>query len=127
MIVYPKQHKTNMTRKEAIDILNKSINSGSKIPWDRIVEAVEFAIQALSVSLPSDLDKAAEKHIRKVRDTPGWDWTTQDIAEAFKAGAEWMAEQGATLKVTDDTTWGEVNDYIHRNCDGAKEIQIRKK
>lgn len=78
-------------------------------------------------SLPSDLDEAAEKHIRKVRDTPGWDWTTQDIAEAFKAGAEWMAKQGATLKVTDDTTWGEVNDFIHRNCDGAKEIQIRKK
>lgn len=48
-------------------------------------------------------------------------------ANAFKAGAKWMAGQGVTLKVTDDTTWGEVNDFIHRNCDGVKEIQIRKK
>ena len=40
-----------------------------------------------------DLEEAADDHIRKVVDAaghPGWDWGTQDIADAFKAGAEWM-------------------------------------
>lgn len=40
-----------------------------------------------------DLEEAADDHIRKVVDAaghPGWDWETQDIADAFKAGAEWM-------------------------------------
>ena len=40
-----------------------------------------------------DLKKAADDHIRRVTDAaghPGWDWETQDIAEAFKAGAEWQ-------------------------------------
>lgn len=43
-----------------------------------------------------DLEKAADNHIRKVVDAaghPGWDWETQDIADAFKAGAEWQKEQ----------------------------------
>lgn len=41
-------------------------------------------------------EKAADKHIRKVVDAaghPGWDWTTQDISEAFIAGAKWQKEQ----------------------------------
>ena len=40
-----------------------------------------------------DLKKAADDHIRRVTDAaghPGWDWETQDIADAFKAGAEWQ-------------------------------------
>ena len=39
------------------------------------------------------LEEAANNHIRRVVDAaghPGWDWETQDIADAFKAGAEWM-------------------------------------
>ena len=42
------------------------------------------------------LEEAADKHIRKVVDAaghPGWDWTTQDIADAFIAGAKWQKEQ----------------------------------
>ena len=54
-------------------------------------------IDSLSEEKPSeDLEEAADDHIRKVADAaghPGWDWETQDIAEAFIAGAEWMAEQ----------------------------------
>lgn len=52
-------------------------------------------------SLPSNIDEAADTHIRRVAYTaghPGWDWETQDIADAFKAGAEWMAEQGVDAK-----------------------------
>ena len=42
---------------------------------------------------PKYLEEAADDHIRKVVDAaghPGWDWETQDIAEAFIAGAEWQ-------------------------------------
>ena len=42
------------------------------------------------------LEEAADAHIRRVADAaghPGWDWTTQDIAEAFIAGVKWQAEQ----------------------------------
>lgn len=52
---------------------------------------------------------AADKHIKRVVDAaghPGWDWTTQDIADAFKAGAEWQKEQ--MLK---DAVEGYVNYY----------------
>ena len=54
-------------------------------------------IDSLPEEKPSeDLEEAADDHIRNVADAaghPGWDWETQDIAEAFIAGAEWMAEQ----------------------------------
>ena len=54
-------------------------------------------IDSLPEEKPSeDLEEAADDHIRKVADAaghPGWDWETQDIAEAFIAGAEWIAEQ----------------------------------
>ena len=45
---------------------------------------------------PNDLEEAAGNHIRNVVDTaghPGWDWTTQDIAEAFIAGSKWQKER----------------------------------
>ena len=45
--------------------------------------------------VPNDLEEAADNHIRSVADAaghPGWDWTTQDIADAFIAGAKWQAE-----------------------------------
>lgn len=48
------------------------------------------------VSTSEDLEEAAEKHIQKVRDAaghPGWEWETQDVSDAFKAGAEWQAEK----------------------------------
>lgn len=57
-----------MTREEAIDVLNKSIKAGSKVPWLTIVEAVELAIQALSVSLPEGLGETPKKRLRKI----GW-------------------------------------------------------
>lgn len=43
-----------------------------------------------------DLEEAADNHIRKVVDAaghPGWEWETQDIINAFIAGAEWQNEQ----------------------------------
>ena len=73
--------------------------------------------------LGKTLDEAAEKYVLEGHLLP----EAFLVIPTFKAGAKWMAWQGVTLKVTDDTTWGEVNDFIHRNCDGVKEIQIRKK
>ena len=78
-----------------------------------VVAAEESAISQYSMSeIDEELDVVHSRILHEI---------------GFKAGAKWMAGQGVTLKVTDDTTWGEVNDFIHRNCDGVKEIQIRKK
>ena len=38
-------------------------------------------------------EEVANEYIRKVVDAaghPGWDWETQDIKDAFIAGAEWQ-------------------------------------
>lgn len=59
-------------------------------------DEIEYNRQRAEESVPKDLEEAADSHIRKVADTaghPGWDWTTQDIAEAFIAGAKWQEEQ----------------------------------
>ena len=37
-----------------------------------------------------DLEEAKEEYLRKARRTPGHEWMTRDIEEAFKAGAEWQ-------------------------------------
>lgn len=76
-----------MTKEEAIEHLKlirlNSVMTGA----ESFKEALDLAIVSLSQpSLPSDLDEAADAYIRRVADA-GCDWTTQDIAEAFKAGA----------------------------------------
>lgn len=111
--------------REALDYIESYINLISREPL-----------------LPNDIDEAADNFVWEVmeNDEKGISDLCQKLrpsskisdfydalGEFFKAGVEWMAGQGVTLKVTDDTTWGEVNDFIHRNCDSVKEIQIRKK
>ena len=47
-----------------------------------------------------NIEDAADNHIRRVADAaghPGWDWTTQDIADAFIAGANWQKQHDAEL------------------------------
>lgn len=83
----------------------------------------ELGQKAEEEMLDKSLDEAAEEYSKRVSDGHNY----RDLTCGFIAGAKWMAGQGVTLKVTDDTTWGEVNDFIHRNCDGVKEIHIRKK
>ena len=51
-------------------------------------------------------EEVANEYIRKVVDAaghPGWDWETQDIAEAFKAGAEWQK-----AKMMEEATYNEL-------------------
>lgn len=46
------------------------------------------------------LEEADDNHIRRVVDAaghPGWDWTTQDIADAFIAGAKWQKQHDSEL------------------------------
>lgn len=52
--------------------------------------------------LPEDLEEAKEEYLRKARRTPGHEWMTRDIADAFKAGAEWQkAKQESALTIED--------------------------
>lgn len=64
------------------------------------IEAYEKLLSFLSTleeePVQNDLEEAADNHICEVVDSaghPGWDWETQDIKDAFKAGAEWQKEQ----------------------------------
>lgn len=61
-----------------------------------LYDDIEFERQRRAEQEPEGLEKAAEKHISNVFDAvghPGWDWEMQDVLDAFKAGAKWMAEQ----------------------------------
>lgn len=81
-----------MTKEETISYLKAYLDGdtsiGNIIPLRSVLES---AIRFLETPLPSNLDEAANKY--------AIDGLYQDpeyycIVEAFKAGAEWMAEQG---------------------------------
>ena len=62
--------------------------------WDGV--DVDSYMDEVRGRVSDDLEEAADNPIRKVADAaghPGWDWTTQDIADAFIAGAEWDRKQ----------------------------------
>ena len=67
--------------------------------WEQFKEVVGIFYgfgkkNSLPEEKPSeDLEEAADNHIRQVVDAaghPGWDWTTQDVVDAFIAGARWQ-------------------------------------
>lgn len=113
---------------------------GNIIPLRSVLES---AIKYLESSLPPDLDEAAEEIAKseipavagEALDLNGDCYETDDInwpercgfIRGFKAGAEWMAEQGVSMQITDDTEWEEVDSFIHKNVEGGSIIQIRKK
>lgn len=43
--------------------------------------------------ISDDLEGAKEEYLRKARSTPGHEWMTRDIEDAFKAGAEWQYQK----------------------------------
>lgn len=65
-----------------------------------------------------DLTEAKEEYLRKARMTPGHEWMTRDIEDAFKAGAEWMkrkmmewaVECSASVCKLADKVWVTPND-----------------
>ena len=64
-------------------------------------DEIEYNRQREEERVPNDLEEAADNHIREVADA-GWEWTTQDIAEAFKAGAEWATrrDEGGAVEIS---------------------------
>ena len=101
------------------------------------------SLQQEQPSLPSNLDEAAEKagleyapkQGGEAIDANGDVYATDDVEwpsrcgfmKGFKAGAEWMAGQGATMEITDDTEWADLDSFVHKNVTGGSIIQIRKK
>lgn len=90
-----------MTREEARLTLQENFGLLSFQYPGRITEALKVAIEALSQpSLPSDLGEAAKEYLRQYNESEygngGDDWD-DDICITFKAGAEWMAGQGASF------------------------------
>ena len=82
---------------------------------DGLDEVLTFLDTLPEQPVSEGLDEAAEKHISNVFDAvghPGWDWEMQDVLDAFKAGAKWMAEQGESHEgvVTDDGMFIKFND-----------------
>lgn len=71
-------------------------NSEQALGYSAALDDIEKFLDTLSEEPSKSLEEAADKHIRSVVDAaghPGWDWTTQDIADAFIAGAEWQKSQ----------------------------------
>lgn len=89
-----------MTQEDLIKHLHEALNSVDiTFPYRYVfVEAIEALSQ---LSLPSDLDEAAEKYANRgisSNSDPYEETTTyQANKDAFKAGAEWMAGQGASF------------------------------
>lgn len=59
-----------------------------------------------------DLEEAKEEYLRKARRTPGHEWMTRDIEDAFKSGAEWMK-----AKMMEEAYEEEVQE-VYRDDDG---------
>lgn len=116
-----------MTKEEAIKILQ---NIYFEVP--EIKEALQIAIEALSrPSLQSNLDEAADK-FAVFYDQGTCDGIAQDC---FKAGAEWMAEQGKSIVLKIGLTAKKICcmisektlDFLGVQVDDEIVIQVRKK
>ncbi|MBQ8070956.1 MAG: hypothetical protein IJ202_08905 [Bacteroidales bacterium] len=88
-----------------LDKFRKTFN-GEIFPATQLVQEYDLFVRELSKTYSDkqeqpevdchELEEAADDNIRKVADAaghPGWDWTTQDVAEAFKAGAKWQYQK----------------------------------
>ena len=128
-----------MTREEAIRILcSINVPSGNTTLIDKQAnEAIDIAINALSIPVPQGLDRAAIDHVDSIPDggTAKHPWNDEDIEYAFKAGAKWMAEQGMTkeaiigmaTKDIEINVSGRVLDELELGPGDKVIVQIRKK
>lgn len=122
-----------MTREEVIAALLADKEMPYLQDW-QARDIVDFVIKNYAPdawlkqpSLPSNLDEASkrygfEEYRRRCED--GEYGTSED---AFKDGVEWIAGQGISMEVTDDTEWEEVDSFVHKNLEGGDILQIRKK
>ena len=124
-----------MTREEAIENIKLIRFIAALTNENSFKEALDMAIEALSQpSLPSNLDEAAiQAHIR-LEEGEGL-----SFLNIFKAGAEWMAEQGVSVdskisKLVDCAWVTPINEkqFMQDVCDNFISgdeviVQIRKK
>ena len=113
-----------MTKEEAIEHIRLMRLNAAISDAKSFREALDIAIDALSQpSLPSNLDEAADNHAannggRWLTDDIGikcFAFNPQEVKDAFKAGAEWMAGQGVKLhgRILPGTR---CNLYIESDC-----------
>lgn len=92
----------------------------------QLSEIVNFVIKNYKPSISSNLDEAAKEYVRNY--IPFDQCDSRDIIRTFKAGAEWMAEQGVEAKVLQAFTDGSA--YIECPYEGRSGdkviVQIRK-
>lgn len=113
-----------MTKEELI----QAISDDKMMPFiqpEQLAGIVDFVIKNYKPSLPSNLDEAADAYSENIL-ANGEDMFDA-IADGFRAGAEWMAGQGVSMQITDETEWADVDSFVHKNVTGGTIIQIRKK
>lgn len=119
-----------MTRKEAKIILQCRGNGYTE---DEFNEALEIAYSALDSSHLSNLDEAEFKYAQSLDEIPANQEEEKMIYDAFKAGAEWMAEQGETVDgyITDEIAYNGIAVILDNEGqlkpDDKVIVQIRKK
>ena len=126
-----------MTKEEAIEILKRmSPLSNALMPSpQQAIDAVNMAIEALSVELPAGLDEAAEKWKEEHFRREYYQIPKDAMSRSFKAGAEWMAGQGESheteivSRVTGNGLLPAVTCLVNKSYkEGDKVVvQIRKK
>lgn len=88
---------------EIVELAEEGIISrdGRRFCWYQ-VELIPEPIDECEPSLPSNLDEAAEEYAdynsRRWHEDGDVYYDYSKIMDAFKAGAEWMTEQGETLE-----------------------------
>ncbi len=88
-----------MTREEIIE----AISDDKMMPFiqtDQLANIVDFVIKNYHPSLPSNSDEAAEEYAyRGIPDImkPTFKPLADEVAKYFKAGVEWVFEQGVKL------------------------------
>ena len=87
-----------MTQEEII----QAISDDKMMPFiqpEQLAQIVEFVIKNYQPSLPSDLDEAAFSYENNLWESGFKEcgYSPQEVSDAFKAGAEWMARQGETF------------------------------
>ena len=121
-----------MIREEIIE----AIQNDDMMPFLQDWEArdvVDFVLKNYRPSLPSNLDEAAEKYAKGEgleNALGGW----EDMSDAFKAGAEWMAGQGVAKEAVIGMATEEISINVSQHtlneldpCPGDKVVvQIRK-
>lgn len=86
-----------MTKEELI----QAISDDKMMPFiqpEQLAGIVDFVIKNYEPSLPPDLDEAAFSYENNLWESGFKEcgYSPQEVSDAFKAGAEWMAGQGET-------------------------------